>query len=240
MIKTQHCVFPFRMVLVFLVLFFCSSLAGTVLAAPSAQTGDTKSVAKEPAEQGKYSKRGKKSCLICHGEGKRFPVHEVLMTPMGVSGDPATPMGEGNHDCETCHGPSNRHLKRQKNGSRPLPPITFDGNTPVETQNGVCLGCHNDRSRFHWPGSVHDVEGIACADCHDVHTANDPVLAIETQPGVCYNCHQEQRAQFLRQSPASGSGRWRCVVTCRFDGVHRLSSTPWFSWTRGTETQYHQ
>jgi len=160
----------------------------------------------DSAGSGEYSK-GVKLCMTCHKEGKEKPAHEIFMTSMGISGDPKSPFAEGNHDCEACHGPSKDHTKRSADGSRPSPAITFGPGTPVEKQNEVCLGCHNDGARFHWPGSVHDVEGNACVDCHDVHTPSDPVLALETQPEVCYGCHKEQRAQFLRQSrhPVQGA-----------------------------------
>ena len=177
-------------------LILCFVVTGSALAAGDEETEAT----------AEYSK-GVKRCMSCHKEGKDLPAHEIFQTPMGISGDPAAPFAEGNHDCEACHGPSKSHLKRQKDGTRPSPAITFDDKTPVETQNDACLSCHDDASRFHWPGSVHDIEGIACVDCHDLHKENDPVLSLETQPAVCYNCHKEQRAQFLRQSrhPVQGS-----------------------------------
>jgi DmsE family decaheme c-type cytochrome len=115
-------------------------------------------------------------------------------------GDANSPFGESMHGCETCHGPSKSHLTRLEDGSRPAVDFEFERGIPVEDQNEVCLGCHQDGSRFHWPGSTHDIEAVACADCHDIHAINDPVLTLETQPGVCFDCHQEQRAQFLRQS----------------------------------------
>ncbi len=182
-------------------------LSGSAAVSMAAQADDAKAAAKKSAPVAEYSKRGAKGCLLCHGEGKMRDVHEVLMTPMGVSGDPASPMSADNHGCETCHGPTDKHPKRKEDGSRFLPPVTFDDKTPVETQNAVCLGCHNNKARFHWPGSVHDVEGVACADCHVIHKADDPVLSVETQPAVCYKCHKEQRAQFLRQSrhPVQGA-----------------------------------
>jgi DmsE family decaheme c-type cytochrome len=153
----------------------------------------------ETAITGEYSK-GVKRCMSCHKEGKDKPAHEIFLTTMGISGDPDSPFAEGNHDCEACHGPSKHHLKKQPDGTRLPPAITFNDKTPVEAQNQVCIDCHDDRSRFHWPGSVHDVEGNACVDCHSLHSTTDPVMSLETQPAVCYNCHQEQRAQFLRQS----------------------------------------
>lgn len=178
-----------------LISIFCISQAGATLAAANEETATAE-----------YSK-GVKRCMTCHKEGKDLPAHEIFLTPMGISGDPDSPFADGNHDCEACHGPSKSHLKRQKDGTRPSPAITFDQNTPVERQNEACLGCHTDRSRFHWPGSTHDIEGIACVDCHKVHAANDPVLSLEAQAEVCYNCHKEQRAQFLRRSrhPVQGA-----------------------------------
>jgi DmsE family decaheme c-type cytochrome len=160
----------------------------------------------EATVSGEYSK-GAKQCLSCHKEGKDLPAHEIFQTPMGSTGDPDSPFAAGKHECETCHGPSKDHMKKLADGTRPSPAITFDHETPVEDSNAVCLSCHADGARFHWPGSTHDAEAVACVDCHDVHAANDPVLALETQPAVCANCHQEQRAQFLRQShhPVQGA-----------------------------------
>jgi DmsE family decaheme c-type cytochrome len=171
------------------------------LIVPALTAGD-----EETTGSGEYSK-GANQCLTCHKEGKELPAHEILQTPMGSAADPNSPFGAGKHECETCHGPSKDHLKKLADGTRPPPAITFGHMTPVETKNEVCLSCHADGARNHWPGSVHDLEAVACVDCHDVHTANDPVLALDTQPEVCYECHKEQRAQFMRQSrhPVQGA-----------------------------------
>jgi len=161
----------------------------------------TAAAAGEEAQQpeAKYSK-GVKQCMACHKEGKERPAHEIFFTEMGITGDPDSPFADGNHDCEACHGPASQHLRKQPDGTRLPPPVVFDDRTPVAEQNAVCMNCHNDSGRFHWPGSAHNLEGMACVACHDLHTPNDPVLSLETQPEVCYQCHKEQRAQFLRQS----------------------------------------
>jgi DmsE family decaheme c-type cytochrome len=176
-----------------------------LLALASAPTPAQEETGNE-AEEPKYS-RGVRQCMACHREGREKPAHEIFFTTMGITGDPDSPFAEGNHDCEACHGPSADHLRRQPDGSRLPPPVTFSDKEPVGKQNEVCSGCHQGAAQFHWAGSVHDIEGIACVDCHDVHAPNDAVLALETQPGVCYECHQEQRAQFLRQSrhPVQGT-----------------------------------
>lgn len=147
-----------------------------------------------------WSDEGADSCLSCHGPADEYPANDILATPHAVVGDPSSPFGEGMHACETCHGPSKAHLTRLEDGSRPPVDFEFESETAVEDKNAVCLGCHQDGERFHWPGSAHDVEAVACNDCHQVHTVSDPVLALETQPNVCFDCHQEQRAQLLRQS----------------------------------------
>ena len=189
MIKATHIKYNFTGITALLLWAIYFALAAPVMAAGE----------EEPAAAAEYSK-GVKHCMACHKEGRDKPAHEIFMTKMGVSGDPDSPFADGNHDCEACHGPSKHHTRKQPDGSRLPPTITFDEKNTVEAQNEVCLGCHNDGSRFHWPGSVHDVEGNACVDCHDLHTPNDPVLTLETQPEVCYQCHKQQRAQFLRQS----------------------------------------
>ncbi len=135
-----------------------------------------------------------KVCITCHrGEDAAT---NIYLTTHATTADPASPFAHGNQGCESCHGPSKAHVFGQAR-----PPVSFSKNTPAEEKNSTCLGCHGEnRSMFHWAGSVHDTEDTACVDCHTVHTANDPVLALETQPQVCFTCHQEQRAQFLRQS----------------------------------------
>ena len=152
------------------------------------------------ATERQYSADGAASCLSCHGPDDELPANAILATPHAAVADPNSPFGSGMHDCETCHGPSKAHLTRLPDGSRPDVDFEFEGDTPVAEQNAVCLNCHSDGARFHWPGSTHQLEAVACVNCHDIHTENDPVLALETQPQVCFDCHQEQRAQLLRQS----------------------------------------
>ena len=147
--------------------------------------------------EGEYTDMSPQVCLNCHGETSARPAHEMLQNPMARKADPNTPFGGENHACENCHGPSKAHVLTQ--GKEPVG-FRFDESSTVEQKNSTCLSCHQDESRFHWSGSSHSLEGVACIDCHKVHAADDPVLALETQPEVCFECHKEQRAQFLRQS----------------------------------------
>jgi len=145
-----------------------------------------------------YSK-GATQCLACHKEGKKFQAHEIFNSKMGV-GHPESPFADANYDCETCHGPSVSHRKKQKDGTRLPPNITFDGNTPAATQNETCQGCHKGNPLFHWPGSMHDEEDVACAACHRVHAERDPVFDALTQQDVCFSCHPRTRSDTFKAS----------------------------------------
>ena len=147
-----------------------------------------------------FANEGVEGCLSCHEADDEVPAHEILRTPHAVVSDARTPFSDENQACETCHGPSKAHLTRSADGTRPPVDFNFDESTTAEAQSQVCLGCHTDSHRYNWAGSTHDLEGVSCVGCHDVHKTDDPVLALETQSGVCFECHQEQRAQFLRQS----------------------------------------
>lgn len=191
-----------------------AALLGGFAAVTPAAAAEGEEAAAEPA----YSK-GVRQCMACHREGREKPAHEIFFTTMGVTGDPASPFAEGNHDCEACHGPAADHIRKQPDGSRLPPPVTFSDKEPVEAQNQACMSCHDGSQLFHWTGSTHELEGNACVDCHDVHAPNDKVLTLETQPEVCYACHQEQRAQFLRQSRhpvqgATGSMAYVGLLSC--------------------------
>jgi len=80
------------------------------------------------------------------------------------------------------------------------PNITFDEKTPAAKQNEVCQSCHNESHLFHWPGSMHDEEDVACASCHKVHAPQDPVFDAMAQQEVCFSCHPRIRSGTLKAS----------------------------------------
>ncbi|HEY5774960.1 MAG TPA: DmsE family decaheme c-type cytochrome [Xanthomonadales bacterium] len=153
----------------------------------------------EVETQAEYSD-GARQCMTCHAEGRDKAAHEVFLTPMGISGAADSPFAEGSHDCETCHGPSASHRQKQPDGTRLSPAITFAKGTPVAPQNEICMGCHDDGTRIHWTGSVHDEEEVACVSCHEVHAAQDPVLDKLAQQEKCFSCHPRTRAETFRAS----------------------------------------
>jgi DmsE family decaheme c-type cytochrome len=64
----------------------------------------------------------------------------------------------------------------------------------VKNMNTNCLSCHQkDASRHNWMGSAHQINEVACVNCHSIHTTHDKVREKATQAEVCYTCHKEQR-----------------------------------------------
>jgi len=133
-------------------------------------------------------------CTKCHDENDNKPILAYYQTRHGVKADPRTP------GCQTCHGPSDDHVKNPKGVSpRPLPNTVFgaigkDVSSPDE-QTGACLTCHKSGNRTFWSGSTHQFRDLVCSNCHVVHAPSDRVLTKITQQDVCYACHKTQRAQ---------------------------------------------
>ena len=144
-----------------------------------------------------YSAKGADTCLGCH-EGPE--VNDVFHTAHAQPGDARTPFGEGQLQCEACHGPGGNHAKRVKKGETRPPMIRFgrDVETPVSVQNAMCLGCHEQAQAAGWHVGPHSANDVSCAACHDSHQARDAVLARATQPDVCFTCHVAERGQFLK------------------------------------------
>jgi DmsE family decaheme c-type cytochrome len=85
-------------------------------------------------------------------------------------------------------------------GGRGEPVIRFtaDSTASVETQNGMCLGCHEGNVGFSWHGGPLDDNEVGCAGCHQSHAANDPVLKTSTQAGKCFECHAFLKSDSLK------------------------------------------
>lgn len=141
-----------------------------------------------------YSKEGADTCFQCHDDQK---VLAVFRTKHAVPGNPDSPFGHGQLQCEACHGPGGAHAGRVRRGQERPPMIQFgpDAVTSVEGQNAQCMNCHLGETGVAWHGSSHDDNTVACADCHTLHIERDPVLATATQAEVCFDCHQQQRTQ---------------------------------------------
>lgn len=144
-----------------------------------------------------YSKKGADSCIACHEAPEPLA---IFKTKHGVPTDSRSPFGEGQLQCEACHGPGGEHAARLRRGAERPPILNFgsDVGTPVDEQNAMCMGCHSDDVGFGWHGGPHDSNQVACADCHVSHAARDEVLMTSTEPEVCFDCHQPIRSETLK------------------------------------------
>ncbi len=164
-----------------------AALALTAIAAPAVAQDD------EP----KYSRKGADTCFQCHDDQVTLA---VFRTKHAVPSDENSPFGHGQLQCEACHGPGGDHSGRVRRGQERPPVVLFgsDTTTPVPEQNAYCMDCHLSDAGAAWHGGSHDLNSIACADCHTSHAARDPVLSTATEAGVCFECHQQQRTKSLK------------------------------------------
>src|SRR5208283_5566502 len=69
-----------------------------------------------------YSAGGSATCMACHNSA---PVTDILQTPHAMKADARTPFGQ--HECESCHGPSNAHATGFAAGTPTSPTVVFKG-----------------------------------------------------------------------------------------------------------------
>jgi DmsE family decaheme c-type cytochrome len=162
----------------------------------------------QAGDQAIYSDRGAATCMKCHDTDTKLgnrvykAATEIFQTPHSMKGDARSPFGQ--HECESCHGPSEAHVQSTAAAGqrKTAPAVVFKGPnaSPVEERNRVCLGCHQSGLRMNWAGSQHQDSKLACVSCHTIHVKKDPILVKATQPEVCFGCHAEQRALTMQYS----------------------------------------
>ena len=164
----------------------------------------SKTISAPPA----YSAKGADTCLTCHNDEKMLL---IFRTPHGQGADANAPFAH--RQCESCHGAGGTHAGRRMAGAGVEPVISFGrgADTPVKTQNAVCMDCHTRDVGLPWTGSMHERNDIACADCHSLHKPVDPVTRMTEQSAVCFACHKKQRADSFK--PYSHPVRFG-VMTC--------------------------
>ncbi len=143
-------------------------------------------------EEGHYSPKGADTCLMCHK--KNAKVMEIFQ---GVHGAKTGKSPMAGLQCEACHGPLGNH---NRGGKEPMIDFGASASATAEAQNSVCLSCHQDTQRQSWHASVHNLEGMSCASCHQIHTAKDPILQPNGQNTVCTNCHTQQKMEINERS----------------------------------------
>ncbi|MCC7010010.1 MAG: DmsE family decaheme c-type cytochrome [Acidobacteria bacterium] len=152
---------------------------------------------------------GEARCIECHGQENQHFDDSVHAKAFRLN--PRTDIER--RSCEACHGPGSLHAK---NGVDKTLIIGFTKawGTPVETQNGQCLTCHEGGNRLHWPGSAHMSNKVACADCHNPmrRTSADVSLVRQRITETCFQCHPQERAEFRKRSHMPVlEGKMTCV-----------------------------
>lgn len=140
------------------------------------------------------------TCVGCHDAENEYPIFPIFKTKHGVTADSRTPFAEDSKQCESCHGPGGGHTKSKKKRNGTI--IAFGKNvwTPIKDQNEKCLACHQTHQRIEWKGSTHEFNNLACASCHKIHVAKDPILDRQEQARVCLTCHINKQAKFFQAS----------------------------------------
>jgi DmsE family decaheme c-type cytochrome len=144
-----------------------------------------------------YSRKGADTCIACHDDAETMA---IFQTKHGVPSDPGSPFGHDQLQCESCHGPGGAHSPRVRRGQERPPIMSFgpDDESSISARNVMCLNCHDGDVGFGWHSGPHNVDEIACADCHTSHAPRDAVLQTSTQPDICFDCHQLQRSETLK------------------------------------------
>ncbi|MGD0333593.1 MAG: DmsE family decaheme c-type cytochrome [Xanthobacteraceae bacterium] len=138
---------------------------------------------------------GSKVCLGCHS-AVAATYGNTLMGRLQRTGKSL--------ECETCHGPGSAHAKA--GGGRGVGGIISyranDLSRTAEENNAICLGCHERGERVYWEGSVHQVRGLACTNCHTIMRSVSAQYQLKTAflPDTCFQCHKDRRAQMLMSS----------------------------------------
>jgi len=143
--------------------------------------------------EGKYSKKGADSCLMCHK--KNATVMALFDGVHGQDSPANSPMA--GLQCEACHGPQGKH---NKGGKEPMIAFGKESKLDAASQNSTCLGCHNDPKQMAWHSSSHNLDEVACVDCHQIHTAKDPVMDKLSVNDTCTSCHLEAKAAMNKRS----------------------------------------
>ena len=169
------------------------------------QTSVLPDMAPPPLDMAAASMKKDGICTKCHDESETKPILAIYQTKHGVKADSRTP------NCQSCHGESEKHLHGDPNQKGALHPMFFlaqKEERPVPsrpaTQQYRMMPVSPATTRMQTVRTGREAHTraaiVACASCHEIHTAHDKVRDKRTQPEVCFTCHKEQRAQINRPS----------------------------------------
>jgi hypothetical protein len=119
---------------------------------------------------------------------------QIAESAHGNKSNPDTPYAL--HGCESCHGAGSLHSSKARGGVGFPPLIAFRQWESTEEQNDACMSCHGKElggePGMEWAGSLHQLRGMTCAYCHQVHSVHDKMKDQETQKQSCSRCHSKK------------------------------------------------
>ncbi len=107
-------------------------------------------------------------------------------------------------NCTSCHAGAREHA--ESGGDKKPPSLT---RSAAPEANASCLSCHaGHKKQALWEGSAHQLAGLKCASCHDVHNGctSAPRSRRRRSPGAteatkkCLECHGTLRAALHQRS----------------------------------------
>lgn len=150
-----------------------------------AQTATDQHAVAGPSSAAKYV--GSDTCKTCHEDiyTKGFERTPHFKTTL-----------QGEHGCESCHGPGSEHVE----GGGDVSKIVSFKRLSHEQVNQRCLSCHSEKhEQTHFAQSVHASNNVSCIDCHSPHQAQTrQFLLVNKQPLLCYGCHTSAKADFSK------------------------------------------
>ncbi|MGV7220764.1 MAG: DmsE family decaheme c-type cytochrome [Nitrospinales bacterium] len=145
-------------------------------------------------------------CLLCHE--KYIKVFERTRHARYLAKEFNKNIGGA---CEICHGPMSKHLTeiRKKSGESARSSkknkakfVVSFSSISAPKKNAICLQCHEKYSLMNWKGSMHQMSGVSCDQCHYVMKKKDKAITLinENPNQSCFQCHMEKRAAMYRTS----------------------------------------
>jgi DmsE family decaheme c-type cytochrome len=144
---------------------------------------------------------GDHTCLArCHAHDQIKQYFDASTMGAQLSADSGLPLV----NCESCHGPGSLAVQNIKDVDGVMT-CGFDTfidlkDLPKQAQSLICLKCHSGNATFNlhnWNAGTHNMAGVSCFDCHDVHASANLKVHPKVVSDLCYTCHQDIRAQFM-------------------------------------------
>jgi len=147
---------------------------------------------------------GDSVCLAeCHAHDQVKKYFDASTMGAQLSAESGLPLV----NCESCHGPGSLAVDNIKevDGKKTCDYNTFIDlrNLPAPAKSLICLKCHTGNATFNlhnWNAGTHNMSGVACTDCHDVHQGPDLKVHADDVPDLCFKCHPEIKARLMLPS----------------------------------------